>query len=366
MDFYIDSADLDVIKEHSKLSLFSGVTTTPTFFFRQQVTDSVSHIRSIIEAIDGFIHIEAMGTSCDEIVEHARKNYQISSRVISKIPISKQALKAVRILKNEGIRCNVHLIFSVSQAVLAAEAGAYFICPLIGRLNDIGGKGLQVIKNIVSVIKHYGYSTKVMASSIRSHEDVTECFLCGVDAITLPPKMIELMFSHPLTEVGVERFYHDMVINGHVEEVMRQGLDMPILDTQCSLLDALIVMTEKKIGFGIIVGTNNVLAGIVTDGDIRRYLQDTSHNVNNLISDVMNRSPETADAATPLCYVLEQMARKRITEIVITDNDSRPIGFLNLHDLLHLNKMSVGDHEKDAINIGKFGVVKPDLKVHAV
>jgi TalC/MipB family fructose-6-phosphate aldolase len=365
MEFYIDSADLDVIKEYSMLSLFSGVTTTPTFFWRQKVTDSESHIRRIIETIDGSVHIEAMGSSCNEIVEHARRNFQMSNRVVSKIPFSKQGLEAVRILKNEGIRCNVHLIFSVSQAVLAAESGADFICPLIGRLNDIDGNGLQMIKNIVSVIKGYSYPTKIVAASIRSHEEVTQCLLCEVDAITLPPKIIKLMLSHPLTDLGTERFYRDMVINGHVQEVMRQGLDMPILDTQCSLLDALIIMTEKKIGFGIIVDTDNVLAGIVTDGDIRRYLQDTNHDVNNLITDVMNRSPETADAAMPLCFVLEQMAQKRITEIVITDNDTRPIGFLNLHDLLHL-KTSIGSHENDVINIEKFGVATPDLKVHAV
>jgi TalC/MipB family fructose-6-phosphate aldolase len=341
MEFYIDSADLDVIKEYSTLSLFSGVTTTPTFFWRQKITDNESHIRHIMEAIDGSVHIEAMGSSCDEIVEHARRNFQISNRIVSKIPFSKQGLKAVRILKNEGIRSNVHLVFSVSQAVLAAESGADFICPLIGRLNDIDGNGLQMIKNTVSVIKSYSYPTKIVAASIRSHEEVTQCLLYDVDAITLPPKIIELMLSHPLTDIGTERFYRDMVINGRVKEVMKQGLDMPILNTQCTLLHALVVMTEKKIGLGIIVDSSKVLAGIITDGDIRRYLKDASHDINKPISGIMNKSPETADATTPLYHVLERMEQKRITEIVITNGNTEPIGYLSLHDLLQL-KMPTG------------------------
>jgi TalC/MipB family fructose-6-phosphate aldolase len=345
MEFYIDSADLGVIKENSTLSLFSGVTTTPTFFEHQKITDSESHIRRIIEVIDGSVHIEAMGSNYDEVVEHARRNFQISNRIVSKIPFSKQGLKAVRILKNEGIRSNVHLVFSVSQAVLAAESGADFICPLIGRLNDIDGNGLQMIKNIVSVIKGYGYPTKIVAASIRSHEEVTQCLLCGVDAITLPPKIIKLMFSHPLTDIGTERFYCDMIINGCVKGVMKQGLDMPILNTQSTLLHTLAIMTEKKIGLGIIVDSNKVLAGIITDGDIRRYLKDADHDVNKPIGEIMNKSPETADADTPLCRVLEQMEQKRITEIVITNGNTEPIGYLNLHDLLQL-KMPTGTMKK--------------------
>ena len=362
MEFYIDSADLNVIKEYSTLSLFSGVTTTPTFFWRQKITDSESHIRSIIETIDGSVHIEAMGSSCDEIVEHARRNFQISNRIVSKIPISRQGLKAVRILKNEGIRSNVHLIFSVSQAVLAAESGTDFICPLIGRLNDINGNGLQMIKNIVSVIKGYGYPTKIMAASIRSHEEVTQCLLYGVDAITLPPKIIELMFSHPLTEIGTEQFYRDMVMNGHVREVMKQGSDMPILGMQCTLLDALTVMTKKRVGLGIIIDNNKALAGIITDGDIRRYLQNANHDVNNSISNIMNRFPETANATTPLHRVLEQIAQKRITEVVITDGNAQPIGYLSLHDLLHF-KMPTDNHKNDLIDIESFGTGKPNLKM---
>jgi len=341
MQFFIDSADLDVIKEYSTLSLFSGVTTTPTFFGRQKITDNESHIRHILEVIDGSVHIEAMGSSCDEIVVQARKNFQINDRIVSKIPFSKESLKAVRILKNEGIRSNVHLVFSVSQAVFAAESGADFICPLIGRLNDIDGNGLQMIKNIISVIRSYNYPTKIVAASIRSHEEVTQCLLWGVDAITLPPKIIKLMFSHPLTDIGTEWFYRDMIMNGCVREIMKHGPDMPVLNTQSTLLNALNIMTEKKIGLGIVVDSNKILAGIITDGDIRRYLKDASHDINKPVYEIMNKSPETADVAAPLCHVIERMEQKRITAIVITNGNGEPIGYLNLHDLLQL-KMPTG------------------------
>jgi len=336
MEFYIDSADLDVIKEYAALSLFSGVTTTPTFFYRDGVDNSASRVRDIAAAFPGCIHMEAMGTCCDEILTEARRNHRLCDRIVSKIPISKEGLKAVHILKREGIRTNVHLIFSVNQAVLAAEAGADFICPLIGRLNDVDGSGLKMIRDIVSVIKRYGYPTVVMASSIRGSEDVTESLLCGVDAVTIPPKVIEHMFSHPLTDIGIERFQHDIAMNGCVQEAMKRGADMPLLNEQCSLLEALVEMSEKKIGLGVIVDGDGVLAGVITDGDVRRYLQDSAHDVRRPIRDLMNRTPVTVAADLPLSRALRMMEEKRIAQLVITRDGNRPIGYLNLHDVLRL------------------------------
>jgi transaldolase len=336
MEFYIDSADLDVIKEYAALSLFAGVTTTPTFFYRDGVNNSVSRVRDIAAVFPGCIHLEAMGTCCDEILKEARRNHRLCDRAVSKIPISKEGLKAVHLLKREGIRTNVHLIFSVNQAVLAAEAGADFICPLIGRLNDVDGGGLTMIRDIVSVIKRYGYPTIVMASSIRGSEDVTGSLLCGVDAVTIPPKVIEHMFSHPLTDIGIEQFQHDIAMNGCVQEVMKKGTDMPLLNEQCSLLEALVEMSEKKIGLGVIVDGHGVLAGVITDGDIRRYLQNSAHDVHKAIGDLMNRTPVTVAADLPLYRALRMMEERRITQLVITRDGNQPIGYLNLHDVLQL------------------------------
>ena len=361
MDFYIDSADLNAIKEYAALSLFAGITTTPTFFCRQQVSDCESYVRDIAGTFNGLIHIEAMGSCCDEIVKHARRNHEICDRIVSKIPINQEGLKAVRILKQEGVRTNVHLVFSVNQAVLAAEAGADFICPLIGRLNDSDGTGLQMIKNIVSVIKQYRYPTKIMASSIRGSEDVTESLLCGVDAVTIPPKVIILMFSHPLTDVGIKQFYCDIALNGCVRDVMRQGTDMPILQERCSLLQTLAEMTEKKIGLGIIVNLKGELSGVVTDGDVRRFLQNVEYNNEWPICDIMNRNPVTVLSNTPLCCAVDKMEENRITEMVIIDTNNQPIGYLNLHDVLQLRNLN--SHRNDPVLKARNGAIFSELAV---
>ncbi len=357
MELYIDSADLEAIREYVSIPLFSGVTTTPTFLCRQQVSDSEAHVRAIADVCAGWIHMEALGTCCEEIVSQARRHHAICDRVVSKIPINKEGLKAVRILKREHLRVNVHLIFSVNQAVLAAEAGADFVCPLIGRLNDVDGTGLQMIKNVVHVMKYYGYPTQVMASSIRGSEDVTESLLCGVDAVTIPPKVIELMFSHPLTDIGINRFYCDMAMNGSVQEVMRRGSDMPILQEQCSLLETLVEMTEKKIGLGIIVDANNGLSGVVTDGDVRRFLQNAEAEGGRSIYDVsigeiMNRTPVTVPSGTPLSCALDRMEENRITAMVVVDAENRPIGYLNLHDVLQLRNPN-GSRKETMPSVGK-------------
>lgn len=249
-----------------------------------------------------------------------------------------EGVKAVTKLKKINIKTNVHLIFSVSQAVLAAEAGADYLCPLIGRLHDIGGNGIELIENIVKVIRQYKYHARIMASSIRSQEDVTNSLLCGVDAITIPPAIIEKMFSHSLTSIGEQIFKKDLLLTSSVSNIMRMGKDVPLLKKNDNLLDAFSVMTEKRIGLCILVDSNNKVKGIITDGDIRRSLRQSPENMSAHAAKIMNTKPIIVNPYMPTSKALELMEDKLITTLVVADENQTPVGYVNLHDILNVIK----------------------------
>lgn len=338
MEFYIDSADIKVLAQYTGLSMIKGITTTPTFFYKLGIHDYKNEVKKISALITGYTHVEAMGQKCDEIVENAKMNASLGERIISKIPMGIEGVKAVIKLKQINIKTNVHLIFSLSQAVLAAEAGADYICPLIGRLHDIDGNGIELIENIVKVFKQYKYPARIMASSIRSQEDVTNSLLCGVDAITIPPPIMETMFSHPLTSIGERLFKKDLLLSGSVFNIMRTGKDVPRLNENSSLLEAFSIMTEKKIGLCIVVDSNNKVKGIITDGDIRRSLMQSPGNISACAAKIMNTNPILVDSNMPVSKALELMEDKLITTLVVADKSQAPIGYVNLHDILNVIK----------------------------
>ena len=228
----------------------------------------------------------------------------------------------------------MHLIFSVNQAILAAKAGAHYICPLLGRMHDIGINAFQVLKDIISVKKTCNLDVKIMASSIRSPDDVKKAGIIGVDAITIPPDILEKMFHHPLTGIGIEKFNREILYSKQVNEVMKTHKDLPLAGMDLSLYDSLKIMTQKKIGIVVIVNEKNELTGIVTDGDIRRILNNSKENINEEIKNIMNKNPIVVKDTIFLAQALEIMEEKRITTIVVINDKNIPIGYLNLHDLL--------------------------------
>jgi len=213
MKLFIDSADAKKISELVKLNIFHGITTTPTFFWRLGISNWRDEIRRILDIYELEVHIEALGESVDEIVLEALKNAALGKTVVSKIPMSCAGLEAAVKLHRQGVRINMHLIFSLNQAVLAALAGCEYICPLIGRLNDAGNDGHRLIKEIVHFLnQEEEILTKVMASSIRNPDDVRRAVLNGVDAITIPPEIISSLFTHPLTDKGYAQFVKDCTV----------------------------------------------------------------------------------------------------------------------------------------------------------
>lgn len=208
MKFFIDSANIDEIREAASLGILDGVTTNPSLVakegrnFRQLLDE-------ILTIVDGPISAEVVSTDCDGILAEARELAAIHENIVVKVPLIREGLKAVVQLTNEGIHTNVTLCFSPTQALLAAKAGATYISPFIGRLDDISIDGMELIEQIVTIYQNYGYPTQVLAASIRHPLHVLQAAMMGADVATIPFKIIDMMFRHPLTDSGLEKFLDD-------------------------------------------------------------------------------------------------------------------------------------------------------------
>lgn len=208
MQIFIDSANVEDIKKAAELGVISGVTTNPTLIAREG-RNFKQVIEEIVEVVDGPISAEVIGLTKDEMVKEARELAKIHPNIVIKIPMIQEGLKAIKELSKEGIKTNCTLIFSLNQAILAANAGATYVSPFIGRLEDIGESGLELVSKLVNVFEIYDYKTKIIAASIRNPKHVDAIASIGADIATLPYKVIEAMMKHELTDKGVERFLKD-------------------------------------------------------------------------------------------------------------------------------------------------------------
>jgi len=208
MKIFIDSGDLNEIREAAAMGLVDGVTTNPTLVAKAG-KPLPALISSICEIVDGPISAEVIATDCDGIVKEGRALAKIHDNVVVKVPLIAEGLKAVRIFTAEGIKTNVTLCFSPTQGLLAAKAGATYISPFIGRIDDIGGDGMLLIRQLVQIYENYGFETEVLAASIRHPVHVVESALAGAHVGTLPFKVIMQLLNHPLTASGLEQFLAD-------------------------------------------------------------------------------------------------------------------------------------------------------------
>ncbi|MCH2449108.1 MAG: fructose-6-phosphate aldolase [Gracilimonas sp.] len=209
MKFFIDTADLDEIKEANDLGVLDGVTTNPSLCAKIGVKDFEGHIAKICNIVEGDVSAEVVSTTYDEIVEEGRKIADIADNVVVKVPLIKDGIKAIKTFSEDGIKTNCTLCFSATQALIAAKAGATYISPFLGRLDDISTEGMQLIRDIVQIYDNYGYRTEVLAASIRHPMHVLECAKEGADVATMPLSVIKGLLKHPLTDSGLERFLQD-------------------------------------------------------------------------------------------------------------------------------------------------------------
>ncbi len=209
MDIYVDSANLTEIRQAKELGLADGVTTNPTLIAKER-GEFTEILKDICKEISGPVHAEVLSLDSDGIVREGRELAKISDNIVIKIPMIKDGLKAVRVLKSEGIDTNVTLIFSAGQAILAAKAGATYVCPFLGRLDDISHDGLDLLGVIRSIlVNNPDLETRIIAASIRTPNHVVELSTMGVDILTVPSKVLSQLEKHPLTDIGIEAFAKD-------------------------------------------------------------------------------------------------------------------------------------------------------------
>ncbi|MEM6831337.1 MAG: fructose-6-phosphate aldolase [Bacteroidota bacterium] len=212
MKFFIDTANLDEIKEAQDLGVLDGVTTNPSLMAKEGITgeDNIrKHYKDICDIVDDNVSAEVIATTFSEMVSEGKELAAIDDKIVVKVPMIKDGIKAISALSSEGIRTNCTLIFNAGQAILAAKAGASYVSPFIGRLDDISSDGLGLIEQIVAIFGNYGYETEVLAASIRHNMHLIECAEMGADVATCPLSVILGLLKHPLTDSGLEKFLAD-------------------------------------------------------------------------------------------------------------------------------------------------------------
>ena len=213
MKFFVDTADVPAIKELNDLGMVDGVTTNPSLILKAG-RDIIEVTREICSIVSGPVSAEVVALTADEMIAEGRKLAEIAPNITVKVPLTWDGLKACKVLSGEGKMVNVTLCFSVNQAILAAKAGATFISPFVGRLDDINMDGMELISDIRQVYDNYGFETQILAASIRTANHITQCALIGADVVTAPPSVIKAMVSHVLTDKGLEQFMKDWAKTG--------------------------------------------------------------------------------------------------------------------------------------------------------
>ncbi len=208
MKIFIDTANLEDIKEIASWGILEGATTNPSLLAKEG-QDPKKVLREICELINGPVSAEVVSLDAEGMIKEARELSKIHENIVIKIPFTVEGLKAVKALKEEGIRTNVTLIFTPIQALLAAKAGASFVSPFVGRLDDIQADGMDMVADIVTIFDNYGFDTEIIVASIRHPMHVLEAATMGAHIATIPPKVIRQMIKHPLTDIGIERFLED-------------------------------------------------------------------------------------------------------------------------------------------------------------
>ena len=212
MKFFIDTANLADIREAQDMGILDGVTTNPSLMAKEGITgkDNVMrHYKQICEIVEGDVSAEVIGVTFDEMVREGEELAELDENIVVKIPMTRDGVKALKYFSEKGVRTNCTLIFSAGQALLASKAGASYVSPFVGRLDDISTDGIELIEQIVTIYRNYGYTTEVLAASIRHPMHVIQCAEIGADVMTGPLSVMTALLNHPLTDIGLAKFLAD-------------------------------------------------------------------------------------------------------------------------------------------------------------
>jgi TalC/MipB family fructose-6-phosphate aldolase len=338
MELYLDSADVNEIKEVFKLGFIDGLTTTPTFMHRHGITDIDGTILELSKIVP-VLQIEALGDTAEEIVEEARRLLALGldkKKTVFKIPASIEATRACKMLRDEDIMVNIHLVYNLQQAYMAMSAGATYVCVLVGRMQDQGYDALKLIEDCVNVVDHYGYDSKIMFSSVRHPEHVKNALELGAHCCTIPWKVMKQMNSNNFTDIGTQQFVaHTRQMTMRIKDVMRPGVN-PVISLDDTVNEAIIEMTRSGLGAVSVVDENGKIAGVFTDGDLRRKLNEHGKNILSMkMKEFHMHEPLSVDADDLLKKAAVMFKEKEIDNIIVLDNQ-RPAGMLDIQDLVRL------------------------------
>ena len=212
MKFFIDTANLNEIKEAQNLGILDGVTTNPSLMAKEDITGKaniIQHYKDICDIVSGDVSAEVISTDFDGIVSEGQELAKIDNKIVVKVPMISEGIKAIKYFSQNSIKTNCTLIFSAGQALLAAKAGATYVSPFIGRIDDISSDGLQLISEIRLIFDNYNYKTEILSASIRGPMHIIDCAKIGSDVVTTPLKSIKSLLNHPLTDIGLKKFLDD-------------------------------------------------------------------------------------------------------------------------------------------------------------
>lgn len=334
MELYLDSANLKEIEEGFKLGFLNGLTTTPTFMQKEGITDIDGTIVKLSKIVP-VLQIEALGDSAEEVLAEAERQLALGldpKKTVFKIPVSLEGVRACKLLRDKGYLVNVHLVYTLQQAYMAMQAGATYVCPLVGRLQDQGHDALALVQQIVDAVDLYGYDTKVMFSSVRNAEHVRNAITMGVHTITVPLKVLKTLTENNFTTLGTEQFIADTrLMMVRVKEAIN-GVN-PVVAENTSITEAIVKMTEYNFGAVTVVKADGSIRGVFTDGSLRKLLMEKGRDIlSKNLSDLDFREPITIDGGVLLNDANTLFKKTQVDTIVVTEN-GKPIGMLDIQDL---------------------------------
>ena len=334
MELYLDSADRQEIEEGFGLGILDGLTTTPTFMHRHGIEDVDAYLLELAGLVP-VLQVEALGETADEIRAEALRLLELGldpGRTVFKIPVSLEGVRACRRLTDEGLLVNVHLVYTLQQAYMAMHAGAAYVCPLVGRLQDQGQDALALVADSVDAVERYGYDTRVMFSSVRHVEHVRNALQLGAHTITVPFSILVRLTENLFTTVGTDQFrLHTRMMTRTVGDVMNSINPLVTGDTR--LRDAIVSMTEYGFGCVTVVDGSGELLGVFTDGDLRRLLQGNGRDVlDRRMGDLEYGTPIHVERSAKLNEASELFHRHKVDNLLVMDH-GRPAGMLDIQDL---------------------------------
>ncbi|WP_066630664.1 transaldolase family protein [Labilibacter marinus] len=337
MELYLDSADFKEIEEAFDLGFIDGLTTTPTFMHRHGITDIDGAILKLSKMVPKLM-IEALGDTAEEVVAEAKRLLSLGldkKKTVFKIPASMIAAKACKMLRDEDMLVNIHLVYNLQQAYMAMAAGANYVCVLVGRMQDQGYDALKLVDDCVKLVDKYNYDTKIMFSSVRHPEHIRNAIDLGAQNITIPWKIMKNLNNNNFTEVGTQEFVnHTRQMTLKVGEVLTNK--NPLIGVDGLVTEATVEMTKSGTGAVSIIDDQGNLIGVFTDGDLRRQMNiDGEQILKKRMGDFDSKKPITIDSEEKLHVAVEIFKEKQIDNIVVV-SQGKPVGVLDIQDLVKL------------------------------